>query len=348
MSERDGWNHLYLYDAATGQVKNQITRGEWVVRGVDRVDEETRQIWFRAGGIVPGAGPVSRPLLPRELRRHGLARAHRGRRHAHRGSCRPTGAFSSTRFRASICRRCTSCAAPERAAGLRAGARRCSARSRRGLDGAGALRGQGPRRQDRHLRRDLPADELRSGEEISRHREHLRRAARQLCAAKHFARGSGTSRSRSSASSSCRSTAWARNRRRKAFHDVCWKNLGDAGFPDRIAWMKAAAAKRTRRWTSRASASTAAARAARAPCARCWRMATSTKSPSPTAAATTTAWTRSGGTSSGWAGPSARITPSSPTSTNAAQAAGQAAADRRRTRPQRGPRLHHAGRERAG
>ncbi len=27
MSERDGWNHLYLYDGATGQVKNQITQG---------------------------------------------------------------------------------------------------------------------------------------------------------------------------------------------------------------------------------------------------------------------------------------------------------------------------------
>ena len=34
--------------------------------------------------------------------------------------------------------------------------------------------------------------------------------------------------------------------RSKAFHDVCWKNLRDAGFPDRIAWMKAAAA--TRPW----------------------------------------------------------------------------------------------------
>ncbi len=29
--------------------------------------------------------------------------------------------------------------------------------------------------------------------------------------------------------------------RSKAFHDVCWKNLKDAGFPDRIAWIKAAA-----------------------------------------------------------------------------------------------------------
>ncbi len=32
--------------------------------------------------------------------------------------------------------------------------------------------------------------------------------------------------------------------RSKAFHDVCWKNLGDSGFPDRIAWIKAAAATR--------------------------------------------------------------------------------------------------------
>ena len=30
--------------------------------------------------------------------------------------------------------------------------------------------------------------------------------------------------------------------RSKKFHDVCWKNLADAGFPDRIAWLKAAAA----------------------------------------------------------------------------------------------------------
>jgi dipeptidyl aminopeptidase/acylaminoacyl peptidase len=31
--------------------------------------------------------------------------------------------------------------------------------------------------------------------------------------------------------------------RSKAFHDVCWKNLGDSGLPDRILWMEAAAKK---------------------------------------------------------------------------------------------------------
>jgi dipeptidyl aminopeptidase/acylaminoacyl peptidase len=57
MSERDGWNHLYLYDGAAGRVKNQITRGEWVVRGVTRVDEAKRQIWFSASGMYPGKDP---------------------------------------------------------------------------------------------------------------------------------------------------------------------------------------------------------------------------------------------------------------------------------------------------
>jgi hypothetical protein len=57
MSERDGWNHLYLFDAQTGLVKNQITKGQWVVRGVERVDKAKRQIWFRASGIHAGQDP---------------------------------------------------------------------------------------------------------------------------------------------------------------------------------------------------------------------------------------------------------------------------------------------------
>jgi dipeptidyl aminopeptidase/acylaminoacyl peptidase len=57
MSERDGWCHLYLYDANTGKVKNQITKGEWVVRRVERVDAEKRQIVFQAGGIRQGQDP---------------------------------------------------------------------------------------------------------------------------------------------------------------------------------------------------------------------------------------------------------------------------------------------------
>ena len=57
MSERDGWNHLYLYDGVTGRVKNQITRGTWAVRSVEKVDEEKRHIWFTANGMYQGKDP---------------------------------------------------------------------------------------------------------------------------------------------------------------------------------------------------------------------------------------------------------------------------------------------------
>jgi dipeptidyl aminopeptidase/acylaminoacyl peptidase len=57
MSERDGWNHLYLYDGIAGTVKNQITKGDWIVRDVVQVDEDKRQIWFSASGMSPGKDP---------------------------------------------------------------------------------------------------------------------------------------------------------------------------------------------------------------------------------------------------------------------------------------------------
>jgi dipeptidyl aminopeptidase/acylaminoacyl peptidase len=50
VSEQDGWRHLYLVDAKAGQIKNQITKGEYVVRGISHIDEKSRQIWFSASG----------------------------------------------------------------------------------------------------------------------------------------------------------------------------------------------------------------------------------------------------------------------------------------------------------
>src|SRR5262249_49156340 len=44
-------------DGVTGAVKNQITKGHWVVRGVQHVDPTARQIWFSAGGMYPGKDP---------------------------------------------------------------------------------------------------------------------------------------------------------------------------------------------------------------------------------------------------------------------------------------------------
>lgn len=48
-SERSDWAHLYLYDLATGKLKNQITTGEFPVWHIERVDEASRTIFFTGG-----------------------------------------------------------------------------------------------------------------------------------------------------------------------------------------------------------------------------------------------------------------------------------------------------------
>ncbi|MDX3774004.1 DPP IV N-terminal domain-containing protein [Chromatiaceae bacterium AAb-1] len=56
LSERDGWAHLYWYDA-DGKLKNQITKGDWRVRRVVHIDEDKKQLWFAASGINAGQDP---------------------------------------------------------------------------------------------------------------------------------------------------------------------------------------------------------------------------------------------------------------------------------------------------
>jgi dipeptidyl aminopeptidase/acylaminoacyl peptidase len=50
-SERDNWGHLYLYDALTGKLKNQITKGNWVVTRLLKIDEKNRVVYFIADGL---------------------------------------------------------------------------------------------------------------------------------------------------------------------------------------------------------------------------------------------------------------------------------------------------------
>ena len=56
-SERDGWGHYYLYDAATGALKNRITEGEFVATGIEGVDEKARVLYLSAGGREKGEDP---------------------------------------------------------------------------------------------------------------------------------------------------------------------------------------------------------------------------------------------------------------------------------------------------
>ncbi len=168
MSERDGWNHLYLYDGATGAVKKQITKGDWVVRSVDARRRGEAADLVQRERDVSGQGSVLRPLLPHQLRRHGPDAAHHGRRQPRRDVL----ARPRLLRRHLLARRpgARVGAAPRR----RRDARR-PARSRRHhgaaegrLETAGSVRREGPRRQDRHLGRHL------SGRRTSTRRRSIR------------------------------------------------------------------------------------------------------------------------------------------------------------------------------
>ena len=125
-------------------------------------------------------------------------------------------------------------------------------------------------------------EEFRPAQEISGHRGHLRRAAG-------FVRAKAFHRVLSLGSDwpNCgfivvQIDGMGTSNRSKKFHDVCWKNLGDAGFPDRILWIKAAAAKHP--WygfDARRHLRHLGRRAERA-ARRCWPTAISTRWPSPT------------------------------------------------------------------
>ena len=162
MSERDGWNHLYLYDGVTGAVKQQITKGEWVVRNVLGVDEDKRQIWFSASGMYPGKDPYFVHYYRINFDGTGLT------------TYTPADAnhvvmFSSDRsyyvdtYSRVDLGNCVRAAARHRCViGNRAGDSGYRGAQEGRLEAARSLRGKGPRRQDRHLGRHLPADELRS------------------------------------------------------------------------------------------------------------------------------------------------------------------------------------------
>jgi dipeptidyl aminopeptidase/acylaminoacyl peptidase len=56
-SERDGWGHYYLYDAASGALKNRVTDGEFVTTGIEGVDDKARVVYISAGGREKGEDP---------------------------------------------------------------------------------------------------------------------------------------------------------------------------------------------------------------------------------------------------------------------------------------------------
>jgi dipeptidyl aminopeptidase/acylaminoacyl peptidase len=242
MSERDGWNHLYLYDGATGAVKNQITRGQWVVRGVEKVDEERRQVWFRASGMYPGKDPYFVHYYRINFDGTGLVALTEADAN-HAVSLSPDLKYYVDTWsrvdlpHVSLLRRASDgkvLAELEKAditELVRAGWRAPEVFTSTGRDGRTDIWGVIIRPTNFDPSRKYPVIEyIYAGPQDSFVPKsfspyYAMQAQAELGFIVVQIDGMGTSN------------------RSKAFHDVCWKNLGDAGFPDRILWHKAVARK---------------------------------------------------------------------------------------------------------
>ena len=53
-SERSNWGHLYLYDLQSGELKQQITTGDWSVLQVLHIDRENRKLYFTGSNKEEG------------------------------------------------------------------------------------------------------------------------------------------------------------------------------------------------------------------------------------------------------------------------------------------------------
>jgi len=243
MSERDGWNHLYLYDWATGQVKNQITHGEWVVRGVEWVDEQKRQIWFRAGGVCYGEDPYYLHLCRVNFDGTGYVRLTDGDG-THRWEFSPDRRFlidtwsrvdlppvtvlrETTRGH-QICELEQADISALRALGWRPPERFVSL----GRDLATPIYGV--------LYRPTNFDPAKRYPVV----EQIYAGPQGAFVPKEFRPWHGAQSLAELGFITVQIDGMGTSHRSKAFHDVAAKNLGDSGFPDRIAWIKAAAKER--------------------------------------------------------------------------------------------------------
>lgn len=243
ISERDGWRHLYLIDGTNGQVKQQVTKGEWVVRQVDHVDEANRVVYFTASGFNKGEDPYNLHYCRINLDGTGFTDMTPGDGN-HRVTFSTDRAYFTDVYSRpdlpaiSLLRRTAD-------ASLVAELQKCDVSdllaegwqmpevfSAKGRDGKTDIWGNIYRPMHFDASKSYPVVEFIYAGPHDSHVDkdfkpahHLVSKLVELGFIVVSIDGMGTSN------------------RSKAFHDVCWKNLKDAGFPDRIAWMKAAGAK---------------------------------------------------------------------------------------------------------
>ncbi|SEK34606.1 S9 family peptidase [Parapedobacter koreensis] len=240
-SERDGWNHLYLYDGETGVVKNQITKGEWVVREVVHVDEDKRVVIFAGSGREQGQDPYLLQYYCVHFDGSGLT-ALTMEDGNHRATFSPdftyfVDAYSridepqTTVLRSTVDGTVVMELEKADISALEAtGWQRPEVFHSKGRDGVTDIWGVIVRPTDFDNRKTYPVI------------EYIYAGPHSSFVPKNFVLDpSGMAALAELGFIVVQIDGMGTSNRSKAFHDVCWKNLKDAGFPDRIAWMRKAA-----------------------------------------------------------------------------------------------------------
>jgi len=242
-SEKDGWHHIYLLDAATGQVKQQVTRGEWIVRDIDSIDVKKREVWFSASGMNPGEDPYyihyyrigfdGRHLVSlTPVRGNHIVNFSPDRKYYIDAVSEINVPTVTALYRSADGKKIMDLETADASAYLATGMRFPEPFHAKGRDGVTDIWGVVCRPADFDPGKKYPVVEnIYAGPQASFVPKDFtsRYGEMQSIAQMGFIvvqiDGMGTAN------------------RSKAFHDVCWKNLADAGFPDRILWIKALAEK---------------------------------------------------------------------------------------------------------
>lgn len=240
MSERSGWCHIYLYDLATGAVKNAITKGDWVVRNVDSIEWDKREANLQIAGIDANQDPYHVHFARINLDGSKLTRLTQADG-THRIVASPNGDFLVDTYsrvdlppvhelrRAKDGKLIAELVKSDATALLATGFRMPIRFVAKGRDGKTDIWGliHPPMKTDA---KSPVVEDIYAGP----HDSHVPKA---------WHTNSGAYRLAELGFTVVRIDGMGTSNRSKAFHDVCWKNLVDAGFPDRRLWINAAADK---------------------------------------------------------------------------------------------------------
>lgn len=242
MSERSGWNHLYLIRQSTGEVIRPITSGEYAIREVVKVDTDKRTVLAAVGGFYPDQDPYHVHLVRYSMDDDTVVPLTAGDGD-HTWEFSPNEQFLVAKYSRVDLPPVTELRSMENGKLI---ATLAQADASKFVQAAGSL----PRRfvaKGRDGETDiygmivLPYDFDPASDKRYPVLELIYAGPHSAHVPKSFGRFTDMRQTADLGFIVVRIDGMGTSHRNKAFHDVCWKNIADAGFPDRIAWMKAAA-----------------------------------------------------------------------------------------------------------